>query len=187
MAVLEALLVSIGLVGLAELGDKTQIALLSLSCKYQKKMPLLIGSFFGFALVDGIAVVFGGTISSLIPGNVITYASSIAFIIFGIYFLFEKEEEVKDSKHQSLMLKSFLLITLMELGDKTQLLTITLAARYDSVLAVFSGAMIALMFISSVAIIIGKALSERVPEKSFKKISAVLFISLGLLGLLGVW
>nr|HOP09657.1 TMEM165/GDT1 family protein [Candidatus Methanofastidiosa archaeon] len=162
MGYLEAFIVSAALIGVAELGDKTQIALLSLSGKYKKKTPLLVGSFMGFALVDGMAVVFGGTISSLVPQDTISLAASVVFILFGVYFLFEKEEKMKEANHKSLLLTSFMLITLMELGDKTQLITMTLAARYDSMIGVFLGAMAALMFLSSVAIIVGKALSERI-------------------------
>lgn len=67
MGLIDGLIFSMALIGVAELGDKTQIALLSLSGKYQNRVPLLVGSFLGFAFVDGIAVVFGGAISSFFP------------------------------------------------------------------------------------------------------------------------
>ena len=99
----------------------------------------------------------------------------------------EKEEDIKESRHNSLVLTSFLMITLMELGDKTQLVTMTLAARYGSMIGVFIGTILALMTLSSIAVIMGKAISERVPEEKFKKASATLFIALGVLGLIGIW
>jgi len=185
--ILGAYLAGMALIGIAELGDKTQIALLSLSGKYERKLPILMGAFFGFALVDGVAVIFGSAISSFLPERVITILAGLAFLAFGVYFLLGAEEEVREVDNKSLIISSFLLITLMELGDKTQFIAITLSARYSSSLGIFLGAMTALMALSVIAVVLGAAISDRVPQAKFKRLAASLFIILGILALLGIY
>ncbi len=188
MVQIDALIYSFGLVALAELGDKTQIALFSLTAKYKQKTPIFLGVALAFALVDGLAVLFGHAISSIISEKIIELVASVAFIAFGIYFYYEKEEnnELKERRGMSLFLSSFLLLTLMEMGDKTQLLTATLAAKYSSPLFVFAGAWCALMLLSLLAIIAGAKIAKKIPQHNIRKLSATLFILIGLLGLIRI-
>ncbi|RZN46219.1 TMEM165/GDT1 family protein [archaeon] len=182
----EALAASFALVALAELGDKTQLAIFSFSAKYRHRMPIIIGIALGFALVDGLAVVFGQAITTFISQDVLNIATSIAFIVFGIYFLLhtENEEEVQRKGKKSLFFSSFALITAMEMGDKTQLLTITLAAQYDAPLAVFAGSWGALMTLSLIALLVGRTIAQRVASHRIQYLSGALFILLGIAGLL---
>jgi putative Ca2+/H+ antiporter (TMEM165/GDT1 family) len=184
--VVEALAASFGLVALAELGDKTQLAIFSFSAKHDHRMPIIAGVVLGFALVDGLAVAFGQAITTVISQDVLNIATSIAFIAFGIYFLIhtEHDEDVQRKGKKSLFFSSFALITAMEMGDKTQLLTITLAAQYGTPLAVFAGSWGALMMLSLIALLIGRTIAQRVASHKVQYLSGALFIMLGIVGLL---
>ncbi len=188
MAALEAIWTSFLLILLAEMGDKTQLALFSLSAKYHAKIPVLVGACGGFAVVDGLAIIFGSAIASVVPQSYITYAAGGLFIVFGIMFLRAGPEEGDAPRQQqkSILVGSFLLITLMEFGDKTQVIALTLAARFDSLALVFAGVMAALTILSVMAVLAGAKIAEYVPERTMKRISGCIFIILGTLTLAGV-
>jgi putative Ca2+/H+ antiporter (TMEM165/GDT1 family) len=188
MAALDAITTSFVLILLAEMGDKTQLALFSLSAKYNARLPVLLGAFGGFAVVDGLAIIFGSAIANLVPQSYITYAAGALFLVFGILFFRSGDEEDGAQEHpqKSILLGSFLLITLMEFGDKTQIISLALAARFDSLVIVFAGVMAALMTLSIMAVLAGAKIAEHVPERTMKRISGTIFIVLGLLTLAGV-
>lgn len=186
---IEAATTSFLLILLAEMGDKTQLALFSLSAKYRSRLPVLVGACAGFAVVDGLAIIFGAAIASLVPQQYITYAAGALFLVFGIMFLRSQddgEEESLQQQRSSIVIGSFLLITLMEFGDKTQVIALTLAARFDSLVMVFVGVMGALTVLSIAAVLAGAKIADYVPERTMKRISGCLFILLGILTLAGV-
>src|SRR3989337_3309675 len=119
------------LILVAELGDKTHVSVISLSSSY-KWQHVFAGSMLAFLAVDGISIAVGGPLLALVPLRYVQAVSGIVFIVFGIIPLLRKEKssEVRVNKPPSTipLLASFSLIALMELGDKTQIITITLAA-----------------------------------------------------------
>jgi len=178
------LLASFGLVMLAELGDKTQLAVISLSSK-RKSKTVFIGALLAFALVDGISALAGGAIAAFIPAFWIGIGAGVAFIIFAVYTLFfEKTEKPEQEERPLAMASSFSLIALMELGDKTQLAVVSLAAEYDAPVLVFGGVMLAFTVLTGLAVALGAAISKWIPLKYVRIGSGLLF---ALFGALFIW
>jgi Ca2+/H+ antiporter, TMEM165/GDT1 family len=178
------LISSFGIIALAELGDKTQVTIMCLSANKRVK-TVFLGAILAFAMVDGISALIGGTIAAFIPTQWVGMGAGVAFLIFGVYSLFSKAEEVKVNNSSLNTARSFSLIALMELGDKTQLSVIALAAEYDAPLMVFIGVMFALALLTIVGIVVGSVISRFVPMKYIKVGSSLVFILFGVLFLWG--
>jgi len=173
-------------VGLAELGDKTQLSILLLSSKTNKHLHLLLGATLAFSVVDGLAVLAGSWIANIVPINFLKVFSGIIFIIFGALMLREAmastENEVNDqskSYFKSSFLTGFVVILLTEWGDKTQIASGLFATRYNA-LMVLIGTVAALVLLSAMAIYLGKFVSNRVDTKLMTRIAGVLFILMGI-------
>jgi putative Ca2+/H+ antiporter (TMEM165/GDT1 family) len=175
------LLTSFGLILIAELGDKTQLAVISLSSK-RKSKTVFIGALLAFAFVDGVSALAGGAIATLIPAFWIGLGAGIAFIIFAVYTLFLEKAEKPDVEQRPLALaSSFSLVALMELGDKTQLAVVSLSAEYDAPVMVFIGVMLAFAVLTTLGVVLGAAISRWVPLKYVRIGSGLLFIVFGIL------
>ena len=178
------LISSFGIIALAELGDKTQLTVMCLSVNKRAK-AVFIGAVLAFALVDGLSALIGGTIAVFIPSQWIGIGAGVAFLAFGVYSLLSKSEEVKVDDRSLNVARSFSLIALMELGDKTQLSVIALAAEYDAPLMVFVGIMLALVLLTAIGIAAGTLISRFIPLKYVKIGSSFVFIVFGILFLWG--
>lgn len=178
---LEAFLTSLILIGLAEVGDKTQIAVLALSSKHAERTQILVGVFCAFFIVDGLAVVFGEAILSFIPILYVKIISGAIFIILGIFSILSKEEEkTKPARGKAVASMAFSLIFFSELGDKTQIATMMLAARFGNPVSVFLGVMCALMGLSIVAVFGGRGLARIIPTSLLHKVAGIVFILVGI-------
>lgn len=170
------------LILIAELGDKTQLAIISLSSTY-KASHVFSGAMLVFLIVDGISLAVGGSLLALLPMRLVMLVSGIVFIIFGIAPLVSnKENEVAKikPKNDSLPLFAcFSLISLMELGDKTQLMTITLAAETSPIM-VLIGMTVAFALLTTVAVVMGAKVLSRLPLNWLKRGTSVLFIIMAL-------
>jgi putative Ca2+/H+ antiporter (TMEM165/GDT1 family) len=164
-----------------EFGDKTHIAVITLSMK-NRPLEVFIGALGAFALVDGASVLVGGLIADLIPEFWINVISGGLFLLFGVLSLINKEdeEEVKEGSKSGLA-SAFSLVTLMELGDKTQFASFVLAARYGSPLLVFLGIMLGAALITGSGVVIGKGLMRIVPERYLRYAAAALFLIFGVI------
>lgn len=164
---------------LAELGDKTQLAVVSLSCRYSPTR-VFAGSMLGFLLVDGLSILAGGSLVAIVPLQWIGVAAGAIFIIFGIFTIFSRDEEEVEVKLKAKfpLLTAFYLVAVSELGDKTQLASVVLAAEtfWASVLI---GVMLAFMVLVSAAVVFGARILSRLPRKWLKRGTAVLFMVLG--------
>jgi putative Ca2+/H+ antiporter (TMEM165/GDT1 family) len=178
------LISSFGIIALAELGDKTQVTIVCLSAN-KKVKTVFIGAILAFALVDGISALIGGTIAAFIPTQWVGIGAGVAFLVFGVYSLLSKTEEAKINSSSLGIARTFSLIALMELGDKTQLSVIALAAEYDAPLMVFVGVMFALALLTVIGIFVGSVISRFVPMKYIKVGSSLVFILFGVLFLWG--
>jgi len=171
-------------VALAELGDKTQIVAISLSAKHSP-LSVFLGAILGFLVVDGLSVVVGDALANVLPIRWIALISGLVFIIFGVYTLFSKEERKIKFKERSFSLAtSFSLVTLMELGDKTQFAVIALAADFSSPTLVFIGMMLAFLVVTGIGIFFGAKFLKLLPMKYVKKATATLFILFGIIFIL---
>ena len=173
------------LILVAELGDKTQLSVISLSSSY-KWQYVFAGSMLAFLAVDGVSIADGGPLLALVPLRYVQVVSGIVFILFGIIPLLRKEKssEVRVKPRSTIpLLASFSLIALMELGDKTQIITRTLAAQSSPIL-VLIGMVSAFAVLTGLAVLIGAKLVSRLPMKWLKIGTSTLFIILGTLSIL---
>jgi hypothetical protein len=167
-------------IGLAELGDKTQLAVLLLATRTKEHARLFLGVFAGFLLVDGAAVVFGAATATMVPTAVIKIISGLLFIFFGLLTLRETAKGGIESERglNGSFRTGFLVIAASEMGDKTQVVAALFAAEYDPAL-VLAGTMAALSFLSLGAIYLSSALSRHVNKSMLAKVAAVTFILIG--------
>lgn len=199
------LLITYGILFVGELGDKTQLIVFNLALEYKKFYKVGIGVTIGFALLVTIGVFFGAIITQFVPLFIISIASGIVFIIIGVIearnlkklYLERKESKSNDidndlkgsteisKKFHKLKknpyLAGFIFIFLMELGDKTQILTITLASIYTFPIEVWLGAFLALISVAWIGILFGAFIARKVSKFYLKLISTSIFIFVGIL------
>jgi len=179
------LFTTFGIIFLAELGDKTQLTAMALSVRFPW-VKTFIGIAAAFALLNLGAVVLGKILFDFLPLFWIQMASGAMFLFFGVTTLwgkgFDKEEEETQEKRlegKGAIVTSFLMIFLAEMGDKTQLVTASLAARHDAPLAVFAGSTLALWSVSLLGIFAGRKLSRHIPLSYIHTAAGSLFIIFG--------
>ncbi|MEW5783525.1 MAG: TMEM165/GDT1 family protein [Bacillota bacterium] len=163
----------------AEFGDKTQLVSLSLASRYPP-LQVLAGAMVALAAVLGLAVGAGGFIASYIPAVVITAASGAFFIVMGLLTLARRERVDTPSTGRAGFYQTMVLVFLAELGDKTQMAAVLLAASFGQPLAVFAGAMVAMFFNHALAIFLGRRFFSRINPKLLKQGTAFLFMVIGL-------
>jgi putative Ca2+/H+ antiporter (TMEM165/GDT1 family) len=182
LKLLQEILIPFIVVGLAELGDKTQLFILLLATKTEaeKHIQLFLGTMLAFLIVDGIAIVAGGCVTHVASEELIKTLSSAVFIVFGLLLLFRNEKEGAESRHHpgNPFYSGFILIFVSEWGDKTQIATGLFATRYNS-LMVLIGVMMALGLLSAIAIYSGKFISDKVNKETITKIAGLSFILMG--------
>lgn len=168
---------------IAELGDKTQLTVVTL-CAERKPLIIFFSSFLALLGVGGVSIFIGSTLARFLPMFWVKIGSGVAFVIFGIYTFLE-DTESSYSCEEATFVASFSLVAMMELGDKTQLATIALATRFSAPFLVFLGMGLAFLLITGVGVLMGTKLRDLLPRKYIKTGSALMFISLGTVFLLG--
>jgi Ca2+/H+ antiporter, TMEM165/GDT1 family len=185
---LKAFGTAFGLTFIAELGDKTQIAVLTLSARYGW-VPTFLGAAVAFTILNLLAVTVGEVLAKFVPADIIRYVSAAIFIIFGILsFLPAKEEPEEDApkSRKRPFWTALVYIGLMELGDKTQLALVALTSRFKMPVWIFLGGTLALILSAFIGAVIGKYLGHYLPIKWIRWISGVIFIIFGILIATGV-
>lgn len=167
-------------VGLAELGDKTQLAVLTLAAKHKEHFPIFWGAMLGFLLVDGLAIIFGDFIAQYIPVMYVKLFAGILFVVFGIAAVCSKDCELITIKQGSALKTAFIMIIIAEWGDKTQITAGLFAAQYNPYF-VFFGVMCALALLTGIAVFIGKKIKEIIHQKYIAWIGGGLFIVIGII------
>ena len=179
---MESFLIALVLVGLAELGDKTQLVTLYLSARYRRPLAVLAGVFCASLLNLGLAVMLGAWLGHLL-GNWLELVVALLFIIIGAWLLFsasgEDEELPPTTAGRNAFLTTFSLFILMEMGDKTQLATLGLAAGLDNPALILSGAVLAMVAANAPAIWLGHRFASRLPRRLLNRISAIVFVLIG--------
>lgn len=176
---LEDILVPLVAVGLAEMGDKTQLSILLLSSRTKEYFKLLLGVVLAFLIVDGVAIMLGSWITNMVPAHVLKLVSAAVFIGFGILILRNsKEEKEEEASFKNPFISGFTMIFLSEWGDKTQIASALFAVEYNA-LMVLVGVMTALTLLSIIAIYLGKFISGRIDRKLITRIAGIVFIIIG--------
>lgn len=176
-----------GITFIAEFGDKTQIAILTLSARYGI-MPVFLGAAIAFVILNAIAVALGVVVHRYVPEQVIRYVAAGIFIIFGLLALRPEKEEEEGAgvSRRNPLLTAMLMVGLLELGDKTQISLLALSSKYAMPVAVFLGGTLALWTTSLIGALVGEGLGRVLPFKWIRLASGVVFITFGVLVATGV-
>jgi len=171
----------------AEFGDKTQLGLIMLAATLRKPRALFLGMLVGYIIVAGAAVLLGQAMLVIIPLSTLVISSGIVFVVVGLLmFKLDTETNPKETHSRNPFQAASLMIVLTEFGDKTQIVTIALAARFAQPIAVFFGVMLAFVIVDGLSILLAGRIGKRLPTRKVKTVSAFMFIVLGILTLLGI-
>jgi putative Ca2+/H+ antiporter (TMEM165/GDT1 family) len=182
---LEALLFSTAVVAVAEMGDKTQLLSFVLAAKLKRKLPIIFGILIATLANHFLAGYAGAWLASLVSHQTLRWIIAISFLAFGAWALKPDElEEGRELRDAGVFLTTLFAFFLVEMGDKTQLATVALAARYDSLVTVVAGTTLGMMIANIPAVWMGEALAHRINMKAMRWIAAGLFVLLGILALL---
>lgn len=173
------LLTSFTVIFLAELGDKTQICTIVLSSR-TSALKVFMGAMSAFFVVDGLSVLIGGSFAKFLPYQTISVIAGLIFILFGVISFREEHDNTTRFKfNQSSLINTFILVSLMELGDKTQLTSILMSATFNSPIMVLCGIMLAFSIITGIGVLFGSKCLSLIPQKYLKIICSSTFIMIG--------
>ena len=182
---MEAILNSFFLVFVSEMGDKTQLLSLVLMARFRKPWIILAGVLVATLLNHALAAWAGEWVSSLLSPQHLKWVLAATFFGFGLWLLVpDKEGEVKESGNWGAFLTTLVSFFIAEMGDKTQLATVALGARYSGVFLVTMGSTLGMMASNALAIFFGDALLRRIPMQWVRRAACALFIIFGVLILL---
>jgi putative Ca2+/H+ antiporter (TMEM165/GDT1 family) len=186
---LQALLVSTGVVALAEIGDKTQLLALVLAAKYRKPVPIILGIFVATLLNHALAGVVGAWVAATVGPVWMRWILGVSFIAMAVWILVPDkvdDGETAASPRHGVFLATLVAFFLLEMGDKTQIATVALAAQYASLWAVVTGTTLGMMIANVPAVLLGEVAATKLPMRLVHGIAAALFLLLGVLVLAGV-
>ena len=177
-------LLSTAIVALAEMGDKTQLLALLLAARFRKPVPILVAILLATLINHGLSAVLGQWVTTVIGPEVLLWIVSIGFIAMAVWMLIPDElgdENASINKWQKFGVfgATFILFFLAEIGDKTQIATVALAARFDSVFWVMLGTTLGMMLANAPAVFLGDKLANRLPISLIHKIGAAIFLVIG--------
>lgn len=183
---MQAVFFSTLIVALAEMGDdKTQLLSFVLAVRLKEKIPIVLGILFATLANHLLAGYIGGWLASLVSPYVLKWIVSLSFFAFGAWALIpDNLDQNQKLRGSGVFVMTLIAFFLVEMGDKTQLATIALAARYDSLMLVVLGTTLGMMIANVPAVWMGEALAHRVNMKVMRWIAAALFVFLGLFILL---
>jgi putative Ca2+/H+ antiporter (TMEM165/GDT1 family) len=172
---------SLLVVALAEMGDKTQLIALSLASRYRRPWSVLGGIFIATLANHALASSVGVWVASRLSAAVLGWVLGLSFIAFGIWTLFpDRVEEREPPGRWGPLLTTTVVFFLAEMGDKTQLATVALGARYHSTVAVTAGTTAGMMLADGLAVFAGTTLTRVLPMARLRLIAALLFFAFGL-------
>jgi putative Ca2+/H+ antiporter (TMEM165/GDT1 family) len=171
---------SFALIAAAEIGDKSQLVCMTLASRH-RPAPVMLGALAAFAVLNTLAVVFGVAIASWLPEYVVGATVAVLFAVFGVHALRAEDddgdEDVEEKSGHGIFLTTFLLLTVAEFGDKTQLAVVALSSTHVPV-AVWVGATAALAATSALGILAGRTILQKIPLALLHKISGAFFLAL---------
>ena len=184
---MEAFLISTGIVALAEIGDKTQLLAFILAAKFRKPVPIIVGILVATLVNHGFAGAVGSWITTLIGPETLRWILGVSFIAMAAWTLIPDKFDEEDAKLARFGVFGTTLVAffLAEMGDKTQVATIALAAQYQSLVTVVAGTTFGMMLANVPAVIMGDRIADKMPVKLVHRIAAAIFAVLGVATLLG--
>jgi Ca2+/H+ antiporter, TMEM165/GDT1 family len=186
---MEALYISTGVVALAEMGDKTQLLAFILAARFKKPVPIILGILCATLVNHGLAGALGAWITSVVSPDTMRWVLGLSFIAMAVWTLIpDKIEEEETQVAQKLGVFGATLVTffLAEMGDKTQIATVALAAHYAAPLLVVIGTTVGMLIADVPAVFVGNKFAAKIPMKLVHSIAAGIFAVMGLLTLFKV-
>ncbi len=185
---MESLFISTGVVALAEIGDKTQLLVFILAARFKKPIPIIAGILVATLLNHGLAGALGAWITSVVSPEIMRWVLGGSFIGMAIWTLIPdkiEEEETQVAKHLGVFGATLITFFLAEMGDKTQIATVALAAHYASPFLVVIGTTLGMLIADVPAVFVGDKLANKISMKLVHSIAAGVFALLGVATLLG--
>lgn len=185
---MESLFVSTGVVALAEIGDKTQLLAFLLAARFKKPLPIILGILIATMVNHGMAGAVGAWITSNVSPEILRWVLGLSFIGMAVWTLIPdviEEEETQIAKRFGVFGATLITFFLAEMGDKTQIATVAMAARYDDMMLVVIGTTLGMMISNVPAVFAGDKLASKIPMKLVHSIAAGVFAVLGVATLLG--
>ena len=185
---MEALFVSTGVVALAEIGDKTQLLAFILAARFKKPLPIILGILCATVVNHGLAGALGAWITTTISPETLRWILGASFIGMAIWTLIPdkiEEEETQIASKLGVFGATLITFFLAEMGDKTQIATVAMAAHYANPVLVVIGTTLGMLIADVPAVFVGDKLAAKIPMKLVHSIAAAIFAALGVATLLG--
>ncbi len=187
---MEAFLVSTGIVALGEMGDKTQLLAVLLAAEFKKPVPIILGILVATLANHAAAGALGGWVAGLLGPQALRWVIGGSFLAMAAWMLvpdtLDGDGTAGGAQRFGIFGTTVIAFFLAEMGDKTQIATVALAARYPSLLAVVAGTTLGMLLANVPAVLLGDQIARRVPMTLVHAVSAGIFAVLGVLTLLGV-
>ena len=180
---MNALLVSAAVVAVAEMGDKTQLLSFVLAAKLHRRVPIMLGILVATLANHFGAGWLGAWLAGVVSPVVLRWVIGLSFLAFGLWTLRPDQLAEQSLRGSNVFLTTVVAFFFVEIGDKTQLATVALAARFQSLVPVVLGTTLGMMIANIPAVVIGDALAHRVNMTWMRRLAAALFISLGVVTL----
>lgn len=184
---MEALFISIGLVALAEIGDKTQLLAFILAARFKKPIPIILGILFATLINHSLAGAIGVWIQTVLTADMLRWSIAILFMGMALWMLVPdkiESDQAITKTYLGVFSTTFVTFFLAEMGDKTQIATIALTAHYAAPFLVITGTTLGMLLADIPAVLIGNKLADRIPMGFVRGTAAIIFIVLGLVTLL---
>jgi Ca2+/H+ antiporter, TMEM165/GDT1 family len=181
---MESILVSTGVVALAEMGDKTQLLAFILAARFKRPLPIILGILAATLLNHGFAGALGTWITTVISADTMRWVLGLSFIAMAIWTLIPdkiEDEETTIASKLGVFGATFVTFFLAEMGDKTQIATIALAAHYAAPLLVIAGTTLGMLIADVPAVFLGNKFADKIPMKLVHGIAAAIFAVMGIL------
>jgi putative Ca2+/H+ antiporter (TMEM165/GDT1 family) len=182
-----ALWVSTGVVALAEIGDKTQLLAFLLASRFKRPLPIILGIFAATVINHGLAGAVGAWVTQALGPDVLRWVLGVSFLGMAVWTLIPdkiEDEEVQLATKLGVFSATFVTFFLAEMGDKTQIATVAMAAHYTDVLMVVMGTTLGMLIADVPAVFVGDRLAHKIPMKLVHGIAAAMFAVLGIVTLL---
>jgi putative Ca2+/H+ antiporter (TMEM165/GDT1 family) len=182
---MDALLTSTLLVAIAEIGDKTQLLSFALTARLREPRAIILGILVATLANHALAATAGVWLAGLISPQTLRYGAAALFCIFGLWMLIPDKLDHEPATHAAgAFVTALIAFFIAEMGDKTQLATVALAARYQSLAMVVAGTTLGMMIANIPAVLIGEKLAARIPLALTRRLAAALFVLTGVASLL---
>ncbi|ETD69350.1 membrane protein [Pelistega indica] len=180
---MNALLISTGVVALAEMGDKTQLLAFLLAARFKKPLPIILGIICATLLNHALAGALGAWVTTQVSPEILRWVLGISFIAMAIWIMIPDkldDEQADYSQKFGVFGVTCIAFFLAEMGDKTQIATVAMAARFDQPILVIIGTTLGMLIANVPAVFLGEKFAQKIPMKVVHTIAAAIFFLLGI-------